>query len=89
MHAQHGRVMDWRNCWKIPGVSRIVTAAMEIHTTRSISEMTDLGVHKALHDTPEKKNSEKNKLGDLGGQEMGPLRLVHQFGNVRSRTHLS
>ncbi|GFT63225.1 hypothetical protein TNCV_4747191 [Trichonephila clavipes] len=49
MHARHRRDMDWQTCSKIPGVSQIVAAAMDIHTTRSISELAGFGVRITIH----------------------------------------
>ncbi|GFU48576.1 hypothetical protein TNCV_1439491 [Trichonephila clavipes] len=36
--------MDWQTCSKILCVSRIVTAAMDIHASKSISELTDVSI---------------------------------------------
>ncbi|GFU99894.1 uncharacterized protein TNCV_1257431 [Trichonephila clavipes] len=39
MHTQHRRDMEWWTCSKIPRFSRIAAAALDIHATRSLSEL--------------------------------------------------
>ncbi|GFV71958.1 hypothetical protein TNCV_2458911 [Trichonephila clavipes] len=55
---RHRSYMDWRTCSKLPGVSRIVAATMNIRATRSISELTGVSSIMALKnpssDAPER-----------------------------------
>lgn len=62
--------MDWRICSKIPEVSGVVAATMDIRATRSISELTSV-LNTRLFMATQRKKINGDKSGDLGGQMTG------------------
>lgn len=90
MYARHQRDTDWQKCSEIQSVSRIVLAAINIRSAKSISELTRVSYRRLL--TSLKRKIRGDKSGDVGGQESGLLRPVQLFRNVRfiwSRTNLT